>query len=172
VRELLDYDPESGIFTWKVTRCQKARRGDIAGTVTPDGYVVIHFDRKNHGAHRLAWFWMTGKWPVDMIDHINNQTSDNRWVNLREATNIQNLANSGRHKDNTSGFKGVKWHKQRSKWHVQIAYNGRRFSLGLFTNIEMAALAYAGAHRLIHGDFSHSTINVTINNYFSGANHD
>ena len=97
LREVLDYDPATGVFTCRVSR--GGRRGGSIGSVAGrirkrDGYIVIMVDREDYAAHRLAFLWMTGEWPPDCVDHINRNTGDNKWSNLRNATVAQNNANS------------------------------------------------------------------------------
>src|SRR5262245_11249534 len=94
VRSLLHYDLETGIFTWKVDRARHVCAGDIAGTRTPHGYLVIGIRGTNYFAHRLAFLWVKGEWPKAELDHINLLKIDNRWVNLREATRSQNMFNT------------------------------------------------------------------------------
>lgn len=88
---------------------------------------------------------MTGRWPAEQIDHVNMDRSDNRWVNLREATNKQNMENRGRQSNNTSGIVGVSWSATRGKWVAGIKHHGRRKNLGYFTKIEDAAATRAAA---------------------------
>ncbi len=94
LRELLTYDPETGHFRWVFTKGCRAG-GQIAGTVRRDGYLCIAVDGRKHKAHRLAWFYMHGRWPHPEIDHINRSKLDNRLCNLREATRVENNANRG-----------------------------------------------------------------------------
>jgi HNH endonuclease len=106
VHELFFYDPHTGVFLRRQPQASE-HVGDVAGCRTSEGYWRIHVDGRSYFAHRLAWLYMTGKWPKDQIDHINLDGSDNRWGNLRGATNGQNQANSLTRGHNTSGFKGA-----------------------------------------------------------------
>lgn len=142
--KILHYDPETGIFTWLVGR-KGHNVGNIAGTVIKNGYILIMIDGIKYYAHRLAWFYVTKKWPKDQIDHINTVRNDNRWFNLREANGSQNHGNMRLSKANTSGIKGVHWYKRKFKWHVQIMINGTKHHIGYFDNIEDAAKAYEEA---------------------------
>lgn len=119
LRELLHYDPETGLFTWKVAR-QGTRAGAFAGALN-HGYLRITIDWRHYPAHRLAWLYMTGEWPADLIDHINLVSDDNRFVNLRQATRAQNMHNSARPRTNTSGVKGVS--RYAGRWKAQIKVN-------------------------------------------------
>src|SRR5262245_23090214 len=122
VRTLFDYDPETGIISWKVDRSNGRRvhthAGDPAGTVRADGYVQIHISGSIYLAHRLIWLWQTGEWPREHIDHINLDPSDNRWANLREATNGENMINS-RPKDRLLP-RGVHVEKSTGKFRAHI----------------------------------------------------
>lgn len=146
LRMYLHYAPESGEFTWP--------DGRVAGWVEPKGYCRICVLGKNYQAHRLAWLWMTGRWPADQIDHINLDRADNRWCNLREATNTQNQANRGPRPTNTSGYKGVYWHRRIGKWHASISVDGRLKCLGYRETKEEAAALYAEAAINQHGEFA------------------
>lgn len=146
LQELLHYNRETGDFTWLPTRSRTAKAGAVAGTLsTKAGYRYIRVGGKAYLAHRLAFFYMTGAWPVHQMDHYNGIRDDNRWGNLREATNAENQQNQAMHSNNTSGFMGVSWHRQTEKWRAQIKVAGRRKSLGLFTTPESAHAAYLTA---------------------------
>jgi hypothetical protein len=149
--EILHYEPETGIFTWR-NRRKFSRCGKITGYLTEKGYVKINTHGKLYFAHRLAWFYMTGVWPIE-IDHINRIRSDNRWCNLRNATRIENSRNMGISKNNKSGFKGVRWNTQNHKWQAKAKVNGKHIYLGFFTSIEDAAMAYKTFAEKIHGEF-------------------
>jgi len=141
LKELLDYDPATGIFTWKVRTTNSVQVGDVAGTINSLGYRVIRLHGKLYKAHRLAWLFMTGEFPSDQIDHINHVKDDNRFSNLREVTNTENHRNATMQKNNSSGVTGVSWHKATSKWIVQIHVNGKHIHGGLFGCITAATLA-------------------------------
>ena len=153
LRHLLDYDPASGVFTWRVSK-SGTKVGQVTGSIEKLGYLRIMIDGKSYKAHRLAWLWMTGEFPPDQIDHINRIKTDNRWENLRAATNQQNKMNST-NSNNTSGKKGVSWDKQNGKWKAQIKVNGIKYHLGLYNDIEDAAVAYKNIARILHGEFNH-----------------
>jgi hypothetical protein len=89
--ELLDYSPDSGLFTWKVNRRGKAKSGCIAGSKNGQGYILIKIDGKFYFAHRLAWLVTHGTFPINMIDHIDGNRENNKINNLREATAEQNM---------------------------------------------------------------------------------
>lgn len=155
----LNYDPSTGDFTWKVSESNRVRVGSKAGSKSKStGYVYIGFDNKLLAAHRLAFVLMTGIWPENLVDHINQVRHDNRWVNLRPATNAENKRNGKLHRDNTSGYMGVTWNKARKKWRSQIRTGLARLHLGLFDTPELAAIAYNEAARKYHGSFATQNI--------------
>src|SRR6185369_10895033 len=96
------------------------------------GYWRIFIYGKAYLGHRLVWLYVYGEWPRGDIDHVNRTRSDNRLCNLRVATRSQNLGNMGRRPVNTSGYKGVTWHKRAEKWLAQISVNRKNIYLGLF----------------------------------------
>ena len=133
LKELIDYNPDTGIFIWK-PRPYYTRNGvgRIAGSLHSAGYITLFIDREQYFAHRLAWLYYYGEFPSSNIDHINRIKNDNRIVNLRLANQSQNLMNIVKHKDNTSGYKGVYWHKKAKKWAVECYIQGKKNYLGLF----------------------------------------
>lgn len=148
------YDPETGEVYWK-ERKQGRKFGPI-GTHDRDGYLVIWMnERKNrYPVHRIAWVIARGKWPDDQIDHINGVKDDNRLSNLREATNAENMRNVGKQSHNTSGLKGVSWHKRTKKWRADIKENGKRIWLGLYDCPAAASFLYQINADKIHGKFA------------------
>lgn len=155
VRSLLDYDPETGIFRWRVNR-GRGRVGGPAGTMSSEGYVVIHVDRVRIHASRLAFLYMEGTIPSGDVDHINRTRNDDRWANLRPATRSQNNANSPAHRNSVTGARGVHFHKGAKRYRAQIAKNRQMTSLGYFDTIEEASAAYMRAAKEIHGEFAHA----------------
>jgi len=128
---LLNYDPETGIFTWLVSNSNRVKVGDVAGTLNNKGYVVITIDGKLHQAHRLAFLYMTGFIPKE-VDHINRQTYYNAWSNLRSVSHKENMINRGMQLNNTSRFVGVCWDKANFKWVATIGLSGKTKHLGRF----------------------------------------
>lgn len=155
LRELLNYDPGTGVFTRKVGRAGNAKEGEVAGYRSRKGYRVIKIDCRPYKAHRLAWLYETGAWPADLIDHINGIKDDNRFVNLREATNAENIQNAKRFKSNSSGFKGVSF--LRGRWSSRIRIGGKSKWLGWFYTPEEAYAAYISAAEKYHGEFARLT---------------
>lgn len=152
-RELLDYDPETGIFTWRVTRTN-IPAGTQAGYVGPDGYGQLRIDMRLYKTHRLAWFWVNGEWPPVHVDHINGDPSDNRITNLRLADEAQNARNARMKKSNKIGVKGVSWDASKRRWRADICVDRKRIALGRFNTIHEAQAAYQGAAELLHGDYA------------------
>lgn len=150
VRRLLDYNLETGVFTWRVKIASVTNPGQIAGKVHPLGYRLISINGRQYFEHRLAWLHVTGNWPKLHIDHINRVRTDNRFVNLRDVSASINNWNTGKHKRNTSGFKGVTWNNSSSKWQAQIRANSKNHYLGVFSNIEDAAKAYFDGAKRLH----------------------
>ncbi|MCK4758405.1 MAG: HNH endonuclease [Candidatus Aminicenantes bacterium] len=128
LKKLLHYDPETGIFT-RLISTQGKKKNSIAGAKTNLGYIKIIINKKPYLAHRLAWLYMTGEWPVEDTDHIDHVRDNNRWNNLREVSRSENLKNQSMRKSNSSGITGVSWNKLRDKWKVQINLDGVRKTL-------------------------------------------
>lgn len=152
VRELLDYEPETGAFTWRANR-SNVKAGSRAGCARADGYRGIRIDGRRYHEHRLAFLWMTGEWPAADVDHINGATGDNRWYNLRAASRSQNMVNSRMRRNNSSGTRGVAWHAAARKWVANISVDGRTKYLGIYETKEAAAAAYARAMVARHAEF-------------------
>lgn len=143
LREVLHYDPMTGVWTWLLARGRLAKAGQQAGNINKvDGRRRIVVDGVAYLAHRLAWFYVKGRWPVREIDHVDTNFQNDRWNNLRLATHAQNQTNSRKYKTNKSGFKGVSWKEQRGAWVVQGQHNKKKFHLGYFDQPELGAIAY------------------------------
>jgi len=151
----LDFDQKTGTFTWKISAKNKAGAGKVAGTLHKSGYRTIKIKRVNYQCSRLAWLFKTGEWPKNHIDHINNDKTDNRIENLREATHSQNGCNRPMAPYNTSGFKGVSWMSKARRYKAQITADGKTYSLGMFDDPGMAYEAYKKAAQELHGEFYH-----------------
>jgi len=157
LRELVQYDPLTGDFTWLLYRNGKAKVGDKAGWINDKGYNCIMLDGNYYRSARLAFFYMMDRWPAAEIDHKNRVQGDDRWDNLREATHAQNQANKGRSKKSTSGLKGVSFDKVHQRWRATIQINNKSFYLGLFTSPEYAHKAYSDAAREAFGEFARAS---------------
>jgi hypothetical protein len=155
--EVLHYDPETGIFTRKISLAYNAAVGDPVGHISGDGYLHASIDGKKYKLHRLAWLYMMGEWPPEQLDHKNMWRTDNRWDNLREATNAENNRNRGAQSNNRSGLKGASWVAKAGRWQARIVVNGQRKYLGLFDTAEEAHAAYAVEAGMAHGEFARTT---------------
>ena len=152
LRELLHYEPETGIFTWKVRAANNVKVGDVAGSQNGWGYLQIRVLSRAYKAHRLAWLYMHSNWPKDQLDHINRNKADNRVANLRDVSHKQNMQNKSKSSNNTSGHPGVSWNKQNSKWRAYIAHNRKQIHLGYFSILEDAISARKAAEKLYWAD--------------------
>ena len=133
----------------------RAPIGAKAGCLHVNGYNNIKIDGIKYRASLLAWLYMTGEWPIGIVDHENRERNDDRWENLRSATILQNIANSGVRKDNRCGTKGVSITKHRSKpFRSRITIYGKRILLGDFATLDEASRVYADASRKQFGEFS------------------
>lgn len=149
LKELLRYDPETGYFTWLVTRSRKAMAGQRAGSPDTAGYVQIIVEGHPYRAHRLAWFYMHGEWPAVKLDHRNCVRNDNAFSNLREVSDSQNAENQRRARsDNQCGLLGVS--PLEGKWAATIQVNGKKIYLGRFATPEEAHSVYLAKKREIH----------------------
>lgn len=151
LRELLHYDPDTGVFLWR--RTGKGIRADrLAGCQDGKGYLVIMIDGKMLRAHRLAWLYVHGAWPTHQIDHANGKRADNRIGNLREATAGENHQNQRRPMGHNKSSKliGASWCKARGLWQSSIRFDGKAHFLGRFETAEMAHAAYLEAKRKHH----------------------
>ncbi|ECF5934230.1 Pathogenesis-related transcriptional factor and ERF protein [Salmonella enterica subsp. diarizonae] len=153
LHQILNYEPETGVFTWK-SPGNRAFIGRVAGCLDREGYVYFYVNKKRYFAHRLAWLYVYGFWPANLIDHVNGVRSDNRIINLREATRTECNRNSRRSKKNTSGVKGVHWSKNEKKWRARCGFNGKQHSLGYFLNITDAERAVIVFRKKHHGEFA------------------
>jgi hypothetical protein len=149
VRKLVKYDPDTGLFTWlyreglegSATAFNTKFAGKEAFTyITPQGYKQGAIDGTQVFAHTVAYLLLTGRWVVG-VDHINGDKADNREDNLREADHALNARNMPIRSDNTSGFTGVCWSKQRSRWFARLHHEGKQVTLGFFKTKEEAIAA-------------------------------
>jgi hypothetical protein len=149
VRDVLDYDPTTGIFHWRKKVAQRVHVGDYAGSKHHSGYLSIFTLGRSHRAHRLAWMHYYGEQPPKFIDHINGKRSDNRIANLRAATAATNAENrrSGQ-KGSASGLLGVA--RNGNNWQAYICVQGKPIYLGTFKTPEEAHQAYVNAKRIYH----------------------
>lgn len=153
LKEVLNYDAESGVFTWAIGR-PKAAKGEIAGGFSDRGYLTIGIDGIKHRAHRLAWLYVHGVYP-NQIDHENHIRHDNRMINLRETDSYGNSRNQSKPSDNTSGVVGVSLSnrigRNETRWEVKIC---AKF-LGYFDNFFEAVCKRKSAERQLNFHTNH-----------------
>lgn len=144
----LKYDEQTGEFTWLVSS-GKAKAGQPAGSVKPNGYLNIGLNGRVYRAHRLAFLYMTGRWPAHHVDHVNGCRLDNRWSNLRDVprqVNSQNRRTAG--KNCKSGILGVR--KVKNRWVASLKLNGKTKHVGSYDTVDEAEVAYVAAKRQVH----------------------
>ena len=154
VEKLLSYDPASGSFFHRVGH-RDVKPGDIAGCLGRQGYIHLKIKGKRYFAHRVAWLLTYGHWPVGDTDHINQNKSDNRIENLREATRSQNKMNHPARRDSLTHCRGITPRPQHGNYQVRIQVNGKRLHIGVFKQLADAARAYDEAAKRYHGDFNY-----------------
>lgn len=157
VRRRIRVDPDTGALFWR----SDPPKGRLVGDRLPfrdngNGYLYSTVNRRGYGVHRLVWAALRGVWPVE-VDHIDGDKSNNRPANLREASRSQNECNKTVKSNNTSGYKGVGWHKCKDRWRAYIQIDGRQISLGYHDTPELAHRAYCGAASKLHGEFARFT---------------
>lgn len=168
--ECFDYDADTGVLSWRsrprdhfATTNRWAiwnsiYAGHTAGaTRNKRGTRSVSIGRANFMLHRVIWKWVTGDEPPAHIDHREVTPADNRWQNIRDATASQNQWNRPKPKTNTSGFKGVSWHKKYGRWIASIRVHGCLHYLGAFANPEEAHAAYCEAAARLHGEFARTS---------------
>ena len=154
LKELLEYAPSTGRFTWRKPRCSRIRPEDRAGSYDAKGYERIALDGARYLSHRLAWLYVYGEMPEQQVDHINGAKGDNRIINLRLCSHAENRRNTPLLKSNSSGAKGVTYCQGSNKWRAKIDHNGHRISLGYYHDIELAELVAREAREKFHGEFA------------------
>lgn len=157
LKELLHYDPETGIFTW-LKAYHSHRVGKIAGCpyghdrVSTD-YLRITVDKKAYSSHKLAWMYVYGHFPDSWLDHIDGDGYNNAIDNLRLATPSENSHNQFLNKSNKSGVKGIHWSKSRNRWMTNIKVKGKIYRAGSFKSLEEATEAVRKKREELHGEF-------------------
>lgn len=153
LKEHFDYC--DGNLVWKKVINSNCKRylGKIAGSEKQSGYMCIVLSGKTYYTHRLIFLYHHGFLPKT-VDHINGNKKDNRIENLREVTQQQNTFNSIKKSTNTSGIKGISWHKQCKRWRAECCINGKNFYLGLFDSIEEARIYLNKKREELHGEFA------------------
>ena len=151
LREVLDYNPKTGVFTFCIKRGNRAK-GTNALSRHRTGYIRVMVDGKRYLAHRLAWLWMKGRWPPEHMDHRNHIRTDNRWINLRKASWLENNKNRLLNRNNQSGFKGVS--RVGKRWRAVIFAGQKQYHLGMFDTPELASAARNKKAQELHGEFA------------------
>lgn len=157
IQKILAYDSNTGVFTWAMKTGKKSVIGAVAGSTSEGDYTRIRIHRKSYLAHRLAWLFTYGAFPVGEVDHINRVKSDNRICNLREASSAQNKQNRTAHVG-ASGYRGVVWLAANKKWRAAIGHNYKNIYIGLFDTAEAASAAYLAKAKELH---SHTNSGAT-----------
>lgn len=152
LREILEYDPKTGIFTWAKRISSKTRVGAVAGSLSGEGYARLKIFNREYYQHRLAWLYVYGRWPKLEIDHINGCRTDNRICNLRDVPRSLNMQNrmSANKTNKSTGLLGVTYRESSKTYHPKIGVGGQRIALGTFRTAESASAAYREAKRKLH----------------------
>lgn len=155
LKSKLNYNCETGLFTWKQSSSNRIKIGGIAGNTwfnKHNGkiYKRIFVKDKLYYSHRLAWFYVYGAWPEQEIDHVNGNGEDNRLINLRCVSSSENKKNMKIKSSNNSGVSGISFHKKANKWMCRITVNKKTIYIGLFEDINDATLAIK-KYREIYG---------------------
>ena len=141
LRRLLDYDKETGLFTWKVSpwhhNC-KFKKGDNAGDLNRRGYLTIKLIGIRYSSHRLAYLHTLGRWPEDQVDHDDQNKTNNKWANLVSCNNRYNHHNKPKQANNKSGVTGVIWKQDINKWISYITIKGKKTHLGSYKDKQEA----------------------------------
>ena len=165
LHSLFNYNKETGILTYKVTRNYNATAGREAGYIWSNGnkkYKHIKIDGANYRYHRVVWLYVNGNFPNGQIDHINGNTLDNRIENLRDVTSIENSMNRGIQSNNTSGYSGIN-KLPSGNWRVRINVNKNRINVGTFATFEDAYKARKEAEKEYGYHINHGRVNEQIN---------
>ena len=149
VRAVLDYEPETGRLSWKISRPNGVKAGDRAGNVHHSGYRRVSTCGGRFSEHRLIWLHVHGEWPEHLVDHINGVKTDNRLANLRHVVKSVNCQNQKRaHRDSDTGYLGV--HRRKNVFVAQITTGGVYQYLGRHATAEKASEVYLNAKRQLH----------------------
>ncbi len=159
LREVVSYDPMTGIFVWVKPASFRVKPGDCAGCVEPRGYIGMVINYQRYRAHRLAWLYMHGVMPDGEVDHMDGDKSNNAIANLRVVTTKQNRENTRLQCNNTSGVRGVYWDKRREKWMARVQHHRKWIFLGRFDSLDRATEVVKEARRntFTHNDTTYSS---------------
>jgi hypothetical protein len=160
LRSILHYNPETGVFTWRI---DFGRWGQLKAGTRADyparSNGVYRYNRINIGRHRIyahlaAWIYMTGEWPKLQIDHRDTNKTNNRWLNLREASPSENGCNVSLKTNNKSGEKNVSWSNTYNKWEVILYKDKKRIYAGRYADINVARSVAREKRAKLHGAFA------------------
>ena len=155
LRELLDYNPETGELRWRQMMSNRVQSGSLAGSTYANGYRTVAVHGRRCKVHRVAWLLAYGEDPGELqIDHANGDKLDNRLCNLRIADSCQNNCNVGLRQGSNTGYKGVTWVRANRNWRASIKARGTYYHLGCFSTAEEAHDAYVAAANRLHGEFA------------------
>jgi hypothetical protein len=154
LKELIHYDPKTGIVTNKLRRgCSFP--GKVLGCSDHEGYLVVSLDGKNYKLHRLLFLYMEGYVPENSIDHINRNVQDNSWKNLRETSTSCNARNAKVPGNNCSGIVGVCLYK--NKWIASIGFKNKSWYLGIYKDFDEAVCMRLAAEQCLSWEGCDST---------------
>lgn len=158
VRALFTYDKVDGVLRWRNASGRYGRfpAGSAAGSPNAEGYLQVRVNGRSYRSCRLIWLYVTGEWPRHQVDHIDRNSANDKWENLREATGTQNKANSSKYRDTSCHLKGVQAVQKRKsiRYRAVATKGGQSFHLGYFDTPELAHAAYLKASKELHGEFA------------------
>ena len=154
LHEILEYDPETGVLKNRINRGRRGKAGHVHNSLNTGGYRVVCIDGTQYKTSRVIWFMMTGAWPRLKIDHEDRDRTNERWTNLRQATQGQNMGNRSVGKNSTTGIKGVC--KRGKRFSAQIRIGGKLTHLGYYPTETEAAEAYREAAEIVFEEFAHA----------------
>lgn len=166
--ECFDYDAESGVLTWRARPLHHFKNslgmnvfnsvyaGAEAGHINSKGYFNVEINRRSYKCHRVIWKLIAGTDPDEGLDHKDTNKQNNAWTNLREATRQENEFNQPLRKSNTTGYKGVSYHRATKRFQASVREHGKKKHLGLFETAELAHAAYCATAQRVHGEFFRS----------------
>ena len=163
LKALLDYDSETGVFTWKRIGKFHKQQGKEAGTLDIDGSIRIQLNGRRYLAHRLAWLYQYGCFPPNLLDHKDCVRSNNAINNLRKATYYENALNQAVRKNNKLGLRGVV-QISNERFSTKATFQGKQTYLGTFNTPEEASLVYREFCSKNHGEFIHQSVALALTN--------
>ena len=160
VRSIFFYDPSEGLLRWRHSAGQGGRipPGTIAGRMHPEGYRYVTVNGRHYRVSRIVWLYQTGEWPRLKIDHKDCDPTNDKWNNLREATDSQQKQNNRKRRDNKTGFKCVVFDKSRNQYRWQVVVNGKRIKGKRFGTAAEAFADYQSRLPTFHGDFANDGV--------------